>query len=63
MVLSILLLVAIFYENEMSDMSVSAVSSAKKLPIYCVETKDKKVALSFDAARGDARDGLFCFGS
>lgn len=34
-----------------SSMSVSG--SAKKLPIYCVDTDEKKVALSFDAAWGN----------
>lgn len=32
---------------------VTASASAKKLPIYCVNTEDKKVALSFDAAWGN----------
>ena len=32
---------------------VTASASAKKLPIYCVDTEEKKVALSFDAAWGD----------
>ena len=31
----------------------ASAKSDKKLPIYCVETKDKKVALSFDAAWGN----------
>lgn len=31
---------------------VSAFSIKKKIPIYCVETSEKKVALSFDAAWG-----------
>lgn len=34
-----------------SDVSVSG--SAKKLPVYCVDTDEKKVALSFDAAWGN----------
>ena len=34
--------------------SVSAFAGAdRKLPIYCVDTKDKKVAISFDAAWGN----------
>lgn len=33
--------------------SVSVSGSAKKLPIYCVDTDEKKVALSFDAAWGN----------
>ncbi|MBO4433503.1 MAG: polysaccharide deacetylase family protein, partial [Clostridia bacterium] len=34
--------------------SVSAFAGAdKKLPIYCVDSKDKKIAISFDAAWGN----------
>ncbi|MFR8465530.1 chitooligosaccharide deacetylase [Eisenbergiella tayi] len=33
--------------------SVSSTINGKELPIYCVETDDKKVALSFDAAWGN----------
>ena len=33
--------------------------NGKELPIYSVETDEKKVALSFDAAWGDARYGFF----
>ena len=29
----------------------------RELPIYCVETDEKKVALSFDAAWGDGYSG------
>ena len=38
--------------------SVSHMVNGKELPIYCVDTKEKKVALSFDAAWGneDTRD-------
>ncbi len=32
---------------------VSVFSDQRRLPIYCVETKDKKIAISFDAAWGD----------
>lgn len=32
---------------------VTASAPAKKLPIYCVDTEEKKVALSFDAAWGN----------
>ena len=31
----------------------SASSGDKKLPIYCVDTSEKKIAISFDAAWGD----------
>ena len=33
--------------------SVSSTINGKELPIYCVETDEKKVALSFDAAWGN----------
>ena len=36
-----------------STLSVSG--NARKLPIYCVDTEEKKVALSFDAAWGNGR--------
>ena len=30
-----------------------AVGAEKKVPIYCVDTPEKKIAISFDAAWGD----------
>ncbi|NLM03756.1 MAG: polysaccharide deacetylase family sporulation protein PdaB [Clostridiales bacterium] len=33
--------------------AISTISSPKKLPIYSVETDEKKIAISFDAAWGD----------
>lgn len=33
--------------------SLNVFSSTKELPIYSVETKDKKISISFDAAYGD----------
>lgn len=33
--------------------SVSSLKAKKQLPIYCVDSKEKKVALSFDAAWGN----------
>lgn len=35
------------------DKTLTVSSVNKKLPIYCVDSKDKRVALSFDAAWGD----------
>ncbi len=32
---------------------MTAEGAQRKLPIYCVDTPDKKVAVSFDAAWGD----------
>ena len=37
--------------------SVSNTVNGKELPIYCVETEEKKVALSFDAAWGNNYSG------
>ena len=37
--------------------SVSNTVNGKELPIYSVETDEKKVALSFDAAWGDGYSG------
>ena len=37
--------------------SVSGSSSERELPIYCVDTEEKKVALSFDAAWGNEDTG------
>jgi polysaccharide deacetylase family sporulation protein PdaB len=33
--------------------AVSVASSARKVPIYCVDTTEKKIAISFDAAWGN----------
>ena len=33
----------------------SSASSNKKLPIYCVETDKKQIAISFDAAWGNTK--------
>ena len=35
---------------------VSAASSNRQLPIYCVQRDQKMVAISFDAAWGDVRE-------
>ena len=32
---------------------VTFAKSERKLPIYCVETEEKKIAISFDAAWGN----------
>lgn len=38
-----------------ANISVSNSVNGKELPIYCVETSEPKVALTFDAAWGNAR--------
>mgnify|MGYP005768553859 FL=1 len=48
-------LVAVFrpiVQNNLESIAVSAQPSKKNLPIYCVNTDEKKVAISFDAAWG-----------
>ena len=56
-VLSILLLsgIAIGYARNATETTTTGNNriSNKKLPIYCVDQKEKKVALSFDAAWGN----------
>lgn len=42
-------------ENQSNPSTASNVIHNKKLPIYCVDRKDKVVALSFDAAWGARR--------
>lgn len=60
-VLSVILIssIAIAYGQKNLTGSYTATSgnriSNKKLPIYCVEQQNKKVALSFDAAWGKSR--------
>lgn len=47
------LLGAIFFENQLSTSEANASAGTRQLPIYCVDTEEKKVALSFDAAWGN----------
>lgn len=49
---TILLATAIIKINKDFD-SLNVFSTTKELPIYSVERKDKKIAISFDAAYGD----------
>lgn len=57
-VLSVILIasLAIAYgQNHIAGNSISTSSNSvggKELPIYCVDTKEPKIALSFDAAWG-----------
>lgn len=58
-VLSVILLagIAVAYGNKNNENLVTSVFSNrisnKELPIYCVDTPEKKIALSFDAAWGN----------
>lgn len=38
-----------------ANISVSNSVNGKELPVYCVETKEPKVALTFDAAWGNGK--------
>lgn len=59
-VLSSFLLVAAGFYGIPKVISVTSSSSGRELPVYCVDCKEKKVALSFDAAWGneDTKDIL-----
>jgi polysaccharide deacetylase family sporulation protein PdaB len=52
-VLSIIMLLGIGFKYLPDAITVSNFSSKRDLPIYCVNTEDNKVALSFDAAWGN----------
>ncbi len=54
-VLAIMMLSNIFIEKTIQTIS----AKNKSLPIYCVETDEKKVAISFDAAWGNDINGQF----
>jgi hypothetical protein len=46
----------VFLSNEVTNaIATSATVGDRELPIYCVDTDEKKVALSFDAAWGERR--------
>lgn len=60
-VIGILLIVLaiMMLSNLLIERTIATLSASKKsLPIYCVETDEKKVAISFDAAWADAIYGL-----
>ena len=40
----------LFAGNKLLNDTIPTAGSTKKLPIYCVDTEEKKVSLSFDAA-------------
>lgn len=52
LVLSALLLIGLGINYIPQVVETSIQNSNKKLPIYCVDCKEKKVSLSFDAACG-----------
>ena len=52
-VMSIVLLLGIIGGTVKKAVTVSMIQDERKLPIYCVDSSEKKVALSFDAAWGN----------
>ncbi|WP_343208780.1 polysaccharide deacetylase family protein [Anaerolentibacter hominis] len=53
LVLSLIAVAGIGMKVVPAAVTVTNQSNGKELPIYCVDTEEKKVALSFDAAWGD----------
>lgn len=50
---------ALIHSGEFGDKLLAVFNRDKVLPIYCVDTEEKKVAISFDAAWGDQyTDGI-----
>lgn len=56
-VCTLFLIASLFYEWIRPDISITASSSDKELPIYCVKTDRTQVALTFDAAWGNEYTG------
>jgi peptidoglycan-N-acetylglucosamine deacetylase len=56
-VLSIIMLLGIVGGSIKKAVTVSKIQEERKLPIYCVDCSEKKVALSFDAAWGNGKLG------
>ena len=52
-VLSMIMIIGLAIRILPDAITVSNISSKRDLPIYCVDTEEKKVALSFDAAWGN----------
>ena len=48
-----ILFVTIYFQMTSGVISVSNTVNGKELPIYCVDTKEPKIAISFDAAWGN----------
>lgn len=55
LILSILAVVGLAVKFLPDAITVSNIGRKRDLPIYCVATDEKKVALSFDAAWGNGR--------
>ena len=48
-----ILAVTIYFQMTTGTISVSNTVNGKELPIYCVDTQEPKIAISFDAAWGN----------
>ena len=57
LIISALLLLLCSIQFVPKNLFVSSQTKEKQLPIYCVDTPDKKIALSFDAAWGNEDTG------
>lgn len=53
LLIMVLVGVAFMYLSDFGDMIIGVMNKDKVLPIYCVGTEEKKIAISFDAAWGD----------
>ncbi|MGF7059581.1 polysaccharide deacetylase family sporulation protein PdaB [Brassicibacter mesophilus] len=54
LIVCLLICASFLYTNLSDDNEIAGVfSTRKELPIYCVDTQAKKIAISFDAAWGD----------
>lgn len=54
-IMSLLLVAGILMKSFGKEYVATIANSEKKLPIYCVDRNDNKIALSFDAAWGDVK--------
>lgn len=53
LVIFVVLLVFFYLEKHQQTIGVSSSVTGKELPIYCVQTEEPKIAISFDAAWGN----------
>jgi len=53
-VVAVVLAVVLAIQAKTEFIAVSNTVNGRELPIYCVDTDEKKVAISFDAAWGNA---------
>lgn len=57
LVVIVILLFFLYLEKNPDAIRVSSNASGKELPIYCVQTEEPKIAISFDAAWGNEDTG------